>query len=510
VHYHSVTPAAAAAANETPLPTVVHDPPGTSYTSDGYYVEQVVSELLANPALGATPDERTSAVFSGGLKIYTNERPSLQSYAQKVSVQDIPAGLAHVVAAFAVIDPRNGNVEALVGGDGKPGQQFDDAVQGERQPGSGFKLFTLVGALEKGYDVYDSILAASPCAIEFPGVPAQYGYSLEHPMDNDPGDPNGAVSLVTATAMSINCAFLRLAHEVSLPKVIDVAKSMGLTDPTLNPRNPSLVIGSEAVHPIEMAAAYATVADGGIYHRPAFVSRVVDRSGSVIFNGEARGRRVFSPQVAAEALVALRATVEYGTGTAAALPTADVAGKTGTTDHSVDAWFDGVTPTLASSVWIGNPEGEVPMYIDGAEVYGASYPTQIWHDVMAYALQGVPYSSFPAPDPALMPPVEYIDSPALARDDLISHGWVPPPPPPPPAAPVSTTTPAPPSAKHPAPTPGAGPAERAPSPGGHPGHGPLGRLRFGPAGGLAAGSGPGARGAGPPGAARSHAGGRGP
>jgi len=244
-------------------------------------------------------------------------------------------------------------------------------------------------------------------------------------MNNDPGDPGGAVSLVTATALSINCAFLRLAYEVGLGRVIAVARSMGVSDSTLDAANPSLVIGTEAVHPLEMAAAYATVADGGIYHAPTFVARVVDHSGNLIYNGENPGRRVFSQQVAAEAIVALRATVQYGTGTAAALPNADVAGKTGTTEHSWDIWFNGITPTLVASVWMGNPKGEVPVYIDGEEVFGADYPTQIWHDVMAYALKDVSYSAFPAPDPALMPPLQYIDSQGLARDDLISHGVIP-------------------------------------------------------------------------------------
>jgi membrane peptidoglycan carboxypeptidase len=258
----------------------------------------------------------------------------------------------------------------------------------------------------------------------FPGVPLQDGYNLNRLMNNDPGDPNGPVTLIQATALSINCAFLRLAHQVSLPKVIEVAKSMGLSDPTLNPSNPSLVIGTETVRPIEMAAAYATVADGGIYHAPTFVNRVVDRNGNLIYNGERPGRRVFSAQVAAEAVLALQATVQYGTGTAAALANADVAGKTGTTENSVDAWFNGITPTLVSSVWIGDPNGELPMYVDGVEVYGADYPTEIWHDVMAYALSTTPYAAFPAPAPYLMPPLEFIDSPTLEEDDLISHGGI--------------------------------------------------------------------------------------
>lgn len=440
VHYKSVTQAAASKADNAPLPTALHGARDIPYTDYGYYVSEVVNELLANPALGATQAEREETLFSGGLKIYTNEVPSLQSYSTQVATEDIPSALQDVVAAFAVINPSNGDVEALVGGASGKQAYFDDAVQGERQPGSGFKLFTLLAALESGYDVYDSILATSPCAIRFPGVPSQYGYSLQNPLHNDPGDPNGAVTIVEATALSINCAYLRLGNVVGLQKVIDVARSLGLSDPTLNPSNPSLVIGTEAVKPIEMAAAYAAVADGGIYHKPSFIQKVVAPGGQTIYNGESVGKRVFSEQVAAEAMVALEAVVQYGTGTAAALPNMAVAGKTGTTSNSVDAWFNGITPTLVSSVWIGNPAGEVPMYVDGVEVYGASYPTQIWHDVMAYALQNVAYTPFPSPQPDLMPPVEYIDTPALQQNDLISHGELPPPPTTAPTTTAPTTT----------------------------------------------------------------------
>ncbi len=422
--YKSITPGQVAAANETPLPTVVHDAPGVSYTTSGYYVDQVVNELLANPALGATRDERVSALFTGGLKIYTNDLPSLQSYAQKVSVADIPPSLPDVVSAFAVIDPRTGNVEALVGGPHPGTDQFDDATQGQRQPGSGFKIFTLIAALKSGYNVYDSILATSPCAVLFPGVPLANGYNLANLMHNDPGDPNGVVSLVEAMALSINCAFLRLGHEVTLPKVIAVAQSMGLTDSTLNPLNPSLVIGSEAVKPLEDGGR---LRDGG-GRRHLSLSQVRQPRGGPYRDRNLQrgrpGRRVFSAQVADEALVALRAVVQYGTGVSASLSNADVAGKTGTTENSVDAWFNGVTPTLAASVWLGDPRGEVPMYVNGVEVFGADYPTQIWHDVMQYALSKVPYSAFPTPDTYQLPPVKYIFSPALEHDDLLSHAGI--------------------------------------------------------------------------------------
>ena len=126
-------------------------------------------------------------------------------------------------------------------------------------------------------------------------------------MNNDPGDPNGVVSLVEATALSINCAFLRLAHQVTLTKVIDVAKSMGLSDDTLNPINPSLVIGSEAVRPSRWRPRTPP------WPTAAFTTRRPSSTGSwtapgqFIYNGERPGRRVFSAQVADEAIVALQA-----------------------------------------------------------------------------------------------------------------------------------------------------------------------------------------------------------
>lgn len=480
VVYKTITPAQAALANETPLPTSIHGGGVVSYTTEGWYVQQVVQQLLYNPALGATVVQREHALYGSGLRIYTNEVPSLQAVAQQASVAGVPSSLPGVVSALAVINPQNGNVEAVVGGPNPKGQ-YDDATARGRQAGSGFKVFTLIGALEEGYNVNDSILAASPCAVIFPGN----NYYANSPMNNDPGDPNGVVSLVEATALSINCAYLRLVHEVSLPKLVAVAHSMGVSQ-FLPTDEPSLVLGSRDVNALEMTSAYATVADGGIYHAPTFVNHIVDQTGNVVYNGETKGKRVFSALIADEALQALRATVEYGTGTAAAMATADVAGKTGTTEHSDDAWFNGITPTFAASVWMGYQRGELPMYVawNGGqcaypptdpilqqggvcqEVFGAQYPAQIWHAVAAYALQRTPYISWPTPPYFLMPPIKYIISPQLEHDDIINHGYAPPPVPTTTTPPKGSTTPpkGPPPGKTNTSAPGVGPKPV----GGHP------------------------------------------
>jgi penicillin-binding protein 1A len=209
-----------------------------------------------------------------------------------------------------------------------------------------------------------------------------------------------------------------------LSNVISVAHQLGISEDL--PPYPSIVIGSIAVHPIEMAAAYAAVADNGVYHAPSFIDHIVDRSGTTIYTGTSPGRQVFSSQVAEEATVALQAVVQYGTGTAAALYDRPSAGKTGTTTHSVDAWFNGFTPQLETTVWMGNPNGEVPMYQLGgvAEVFGADFPAQTWHDIMSYALANAPVVPFTAPNGALLAAPRYITSPALVADDALDHNTV--------------------------------------------------------------------------------------
>ena len=425
LHYGDVTAAQAAAANRTPLPTAVVEPPvGGDQISD-YYVQQVQTELLgAGSPLGGTYDQRYQALFEGGLKIYTNLQPGLQATAEQTIARDTPANDKGFQQAMVTIDPATGKVLAMVGGTGVQNSHYDIITQGTRQPGSGFKLFTLLAALQDGYSIYDTLDAQSPCAIDFPT-----DHDLvQHPARNDEGNGGGVVTLLSATAQSLNCAYIRLAHEVGLPNVISMAHSLGITAQL--PQYPSIVIGSIAVHPLEMAAAYAAVADDGIYHTPTFIDHIVDRSGSTIYTGVDPGHRVISSQIAREATVALRAVVQYGTGTGASLYNRQVAGKTGTTNDNVDAWFNGFTPQMETTVWMGNVEEEVPMVDVGGvgQVYGGTFPAHTWRDFMTAALAGLPSVPFAAPDSGQLPYSHYITSPALVHDDVLDHnyGYVPP------------------------------------------------------------------------------------
>ena len=186
---------------------------------------------------------------------------------------------------------------------------------------------------------------------------------------------------------------------------------------------PSVVIGAAAVKPIEMAGAYAAVADDGVFHTPSFINTVSDRTGNIIYRGLYPGRRVFSQQIAAEADVALRAVVTGGTGTAASLYNRPVAGKTGTTSNNVDAWFNGFTPQLETTVWMGNLQGEVPIIIHGYAVFGADYPAHTWHDYSAVVLANQPVLQLPQVQWGLMPPTRFITSLSLVHDDVLDHNF---------------------------------------------------------------------------------------
>jgi penicillin-binding protein 1A len=418
-HYDDITATQEASANATPLPNAVVLPPVQSDPVSDYYVGEVVSQLLGpGSPLGGSYDQRYQAVFEGGLQIFTNLDPTIQAAAESAASHDTPANNRGFQQAMVAIDPSTGKVRAMVGGPNFNQDHYDVITQGTRQPGSGFKIFTLLAALAKGYSIFDTLDGQSPCAIDFPT-----DHDLvNHPAHNDEGDAGtGVLNLQQATALSVNCAYIRLAHEVGLGNIIAMAHSLGITSEL--PPYPSIVIGSVAVHPIELAAAYAAVADNGVYHKPTFIDHVVDRSGADIYNGADPGHRVLPDQIAEEATVAFQSVVQSGTGTAASLGARPAAGKTGTTDNAVDAWFNGFTPQLEATVWMGNGHAEVPMTDVGGvpQVYGGTFPASTWHDFMSAALANQPVVGFTPPDFSQLPPPVCVTSPSLVQDDALDH-----------------------------------------------------------------------------------------
>ncbi|MHB8190500.1 MAG: transglycosylase domain-containing protein [Ferrimicrobium sp.] len=386
-----------------PLPKTP-DLPATQPPSG--YVNAVLIQLETAPQyafLGSTPSERYGALLGGGYRIVTAMNPTDQAAAHAAVAARLPSTGGRFTAALVSVDPANGNVVALISGNPQQGIGGYNVATGfdgtGRQPGSGFKIFTLLTALEKGYSPLDTVDGTSPCTFTVPHtVPFPY---VAH--NAEPGF--GLVSVQKATADSINCAYIRIGVTVGLPAVVTTARLMGIT--TKLAAIPSMVIGSEDVYPIQMAAAYAAVADYGIYHRPRFVLSVESLNGKSLYQSVDPGRRVVSSQVAKLAIYIFRQTIAYGTGTGAAIGR-PAAGKTGTTDNFVDGWFNGFVPQLETTVWMGDPQGSVPMYVNGAPVYGGTYPASIWQYYNEQVLANVPTVPFEAPNLAVVAPPHVI------------------------------------------------------------------------------------------------------
>jgi 1A family penicillin-binding protein len=386
----------------TPLPAARSNP---LPTRDDYFVEEVKQRLLDNPKLGETPQERYNAVFRGGLRIETTFDPRLQTIAEESVERHIPDTKGQFVGALVSVDPASGAVRAMVAGQGFEQARYN-LVTGRggsgRQPGSSFKTFVLLAALENGFGPNDTIDGRTPCTFNVPGLP-DGPYSPE----NYEGSKGAVGPLSEATANSLNCAYVRLGLALdkdgykSLDKVADLARRLGIKGKIDSV--PSMAIGSEEVTPLEMASAYAVIANDGVRHEPYFIERVLDRNGDVIDEADKDGERVLSQQTARVATSVLRKVVESGTGTKARLGNRPAAGKTGTSQEWRDAWFVGYTPQLATAVWMGAPVGQVEMRnVGGIRVTGGSYPAQTWGAYMREALKLERVAQFPGPDPRLI------------------------------------------------------------------------------------------------------------
>ncbi len=397
----------------TPLPTAPVDllPP-----PNDYFVEEVKQQLLDDPLLGASPTDRYNAVFKGGLKVYTTFDPTMQYLALTARNEIIPGdgnGLFEIPTRDAAVladchapegatscvggtslvsvEPSTGAIRAMVGGPGFENYKYNLATAANRQPGSSFKTFVLVTLLENGFVPNDTVNGSAPCKIPNPG-----GEPDPYIASNAEGS-GGVAPITSQTAGSVNCAYLRLGQIVGVDKVVEQAKKMGVTAPLA--AYPSLPLGVFGVSPLEMAGAYASIANDGIYNKPYYIDRIEDRTGNVLYAHQADGHRAMSQQTARLAADVLEHVVTGGTGTRAKISGRTVAGKTGTAQDNTDAWFVGFTPQLCTAVWMGSPDAKVPMRnVGGIKVFGGTYPARVWQRFMSGALDGQPATSFPEPE----------------------------------------------------------------------------------------------------------------
>lgn len=347
--------------------------------TDPYVVEQVKRELLDEPALGETRTERVEALFRGGLTIRTSVEPRLQRTADELIERHL--GHQGPTAAIVVMDETTGQLLVTRSGRAFAEDQYDPALQGRRQPGSAFKAFVLAAALEDGAELDDETDASSPATLDFGGVrPWQ--------VRNFGGADYGDIPLEEAFTRSSNTAFARLILDVGQPAVEDLMERLGIdVDAALGEQrglSPAIALGGVA-HGMtlpEMTAAFGALARDGTVVSPHVVTEVADRDGQVLLRREVERRRAVDRDIARQMRSAMRKVVEEGTGTRAQLPGHTVVGKTGTSQNFADAWFVGEVDGLVGAVWVGHPEGRVPM----GRMTGGSLPAQLWASMLSEAL----------------------------------------------------------------------------------------------------------------------------
>ncbi len=390
------TVAEAEAAYQAPLQLMPH-PAGTPKGS--YFLDLVLNDL----------EERygPEVVYHGGLKVSTTLDPEQQAWAieslqsglvkldQLMGIVDEDQtgdakSLSHPQGALVAVECNSGAVKALVGGRDYSETEFNRAIGNNRLPGSGFKPFLYYAAFEKLSLTPANVFVDRRITIPVVGAsdwkPQNFGREHEGPM-----------ILKRALMKSVNAIAAQLVERVGPDALIDVARRSGIKSP-LKPVY-SLALGTSGVSPLEMAAAFSTLATGGIRHEPFWISRVEDPLGRVLEEQIVRGQRSLDASIGFQVIDMMRGVLTNGTGKVVRRLGFDLpaAGKTGTSDDFRDAWFTGFTPTLSVSVWVGYDRGMRMRDVNKIGITGGRGAAPIWADFMIKATNGEPPREFTVP-----------------------------------------------------------------------------------------------------------------
>ncbi len=312
---------------------------------------------------------------SGDLVVHTTLEPRLQEAARQAARRIIlgkQGKRARASEAAVVVLKPDGAVAAMIGGVDYTESTFNRATQAHRQPGSAFKPFVYMAALEAGLTPQDE---REDTPVDIGGwTPTNYG-----------GRSYGTLTLADALAHSVNTITANLAQEVGIDAVIDAARRCGITSKL--DANASLALGTSEVTPLELTSAYAAIASGGLKVTPYMVTQVDGAGGKVLYRRKppADAQRAVAEHVDRDLTAMMYGVMTEGTGRGAAIWSHEAAGKTGTTQDYHDAWFVGFTTDYVTGVWVGNDDSS-PM----RGVTGGSLPAAIWHDVMLAAEKGLP------------------------------------------------------------------------------------------------------------------------
>jgi len=377
-----ITAAEGAAAKTRPM-KLRKDRDGGGAPSRGLaYLADLVRGMIA----GETDVDFTRA----GMRVFTTVDPAYQSVAETAlerGLQSLERGYRalrrgsgpdKLQGAMVVIDPADGSIRAMVGGRDYAVSQFNRITQAHRQPGSLFKPFVYLAGYRKadegGRGAADE--AFTPATrIEDEPLQMKVGDKLWAPANYD-NTYRGVVTAQMALEQSLNVPTVRAARAIGLDAVVDTAERAGIDSP-LKPY-PSLALGAQEVTPLEIATAYATLADDGVRHRPVLVEAIVDGAGNTIYRGHREAKRVLPAAPTYLVTVGLQGAIDRGTAASSRSMgfTGTAAGKTGTTDDFRDAWFSGYTPDLLALVWVGFDNG------DTLRLPGSRAALPIWVDFM--------------------------------------------------------------------------------------------------------------------------------
>jgi penicillin-binding protein 1A len=366
------------------------------YQNDNEYFLNAVRKEIAK-------EYGDDMVYEGGLKIYTTLDPDLQAMANDAVDSIVNPEAGDPSASLVSIEPETGAVRAMVGGSDFDQVKFNLATQAHRQAGSSFKPFVYSEAVHEGISP-ETMYVSKHLTIDM-GQNAR-----PYEVDNYDFIHRGPITLEKALADSDNTVFVQLALDLGLQKVVEMANELGID--TEIDAYPSTAIGGlrVGVTPLEMASAYSTFANSGTHMEPYLVQKLTkDDKGkdTLLEEHHPFGEEVLSRDEAAVVTEALRGVTERGTASYYHDLEAEIgrpsAGKTGTSNEFVDAWFIGFIPQLSTSVWVGYPNERRSMVnINGLpEVNGENYPLDIWSLYMQSAVQRYPIRQFDAPNPEL-------------------------------------------------------------------------------------------------------------
>jgi penicillin-binding protein 1A len=342
-----------------------------------YFFDYVTQELIDKYGV--------NTVRNGGLKVYTTINPALQAAAQQAIANNVI--IAGPSRALVSIDPTNGHIVAMASSSTYQTSNFNLAADAHRQAGSSFKPFVLTAAIREGMNPDTTYYSGkSPVSLTLPD-----GITTWTVNNAEPG--GGTMTVRDATVESVNAVFAQLDLDVGPDEVRKTAYDMGIT--TRLDGIPAEGIGGLriGVTPLEMANAYATLADGGIRNTATAITKVAFPNGDTDVPDQGDRTRAFSDGIAYEVTDVLKGVITSGTGTAAGIGCSGEAGKTGTTDSYTDAWFVGYTPRFSTAVWVGYPNARISM---GSSAFGGTLAAPIWHDYME-AAQGTDCPDFPPP-----------------------------------------------------------------------------------------------------------------